>query len=84
MKLSSPKSFRAWEMTVPEMEPEHRLSSLCAQRKKSGQHVRLAYRAEPYLPPAAAAFFDFFSAPLACSSSFFDLRAFFSAASSIS
>jgi hypothetical protein len=35
--------------------------------------------AEPYVP-AAAAFFDFFSAPLDCSPSFFDLRVFFSAA----
>ncbi len=73
-------------------ETEHRLSSLCTQRsctplmtnKKSGQHVRWAHRAEPYVPAAAAVFFVFFSAPLACSPSFFDLRAFFSAASSIS
>ena len=33
---------------------------------------------------AAAFFFDFFSAPADCSSSFLDLRAFFSTASSIS
>jgi hypothetical protein len=48
--------------------------------KKSGQNVRLTHRAEPYVPAAAAAFFDFFSAPLDCSPSFFDLRVFFSAA----
>jgi len=37
-----------------------------------------------YVAAAAAFFFVFFSAPVACPSSFFDLRAFFSAASSIS
>src|SRR5947209_10507530 len=50
--------------------------------RTSRQNVRWPHRAEPYVP-AAAAFFVFFSAPLACSPSFFDLRAFFSAASSI-
>ena len=39
-------------------------------------------QAERYVA-AVLAFFDFFSAPLACSSSFFDLRDFFSAFSSI-
>jgi len=74
----------------PENGTETQTFQSCAQwsftplQQKREQNVRLAHMAEPYVLAAATAFFDFFSAPLDCPPSFFDLRVFFSAASSTS
>jgi hypothetical protein len=39
MKLSSPKSFRAWEMTVPKMEPERLPKAVVAAAGDGGSYI---------------------------------------------